>query len=60
MRAEEELHIQRMALEGQGLRVYTRIEYGNVVNCIIDVAVDEHVSMIVLGAQGKSLMRAFC
>lgn len=55
MRAEEELHIQRMALEGQGLRVYTRIEYGNVVNCIIDVAVDEHVSMIVLGAQGKSL-----
>lgn len=55
MRAEEELYIQRMALEGQGLRVHTRIEYGNVVNCIIDVAVDEHVSMIVLGAQGKSL-----
>lgn len=55
MRAEEEMHIQRMALEGQGLRVHTRIEYGNVVNCIIDVAVEERVGMIVIGAQGKSL-----
>lgn len=50
--AEEHLNIARMALEGQGLRVRTRIEYGSPANRIVQVAQDELASMIVIGAQG--------
>ena len=41
-----------MALEGQGLRVRTRIEYGSPATQIVQVAQDELASMIVIGAQG--------
>lgn len=50
--AEEQLHMARMALEGQGLFVQTRISYGNPVEQILRVADEERVSMIVMGAQG--------
>lgn len=40
---EEKLHIARLALEGKGLRVMTRIEYGNVVQKILAVAEEERV-----------------
>jgi len=50
--AEEHLNIARMALEGQGLRVRTRIEYGSPASRIVQVAQDELASLIVIGAQG--------
>ena len=50
--AEEHLNIARMALEGQGLRVRTRIEYGSPASQIAQVAQDELASLIVIGAQG--------
>lgn len=50
--AEEHLNIARMALEGQGLRVRTRIEYGSPAARIVQVAQDELASLIVIGAQG--------
>lgn len=50
--AEEHLYIARMALEGQGLRVRTRIEYGSPASQIVQVAQDELASFIVIGAQG--------
>lgn len=53
--AEEKLNIARMALEGRGLRVVTRVEYGSPVSNIVRVAEEEGVDMIVMGAQGKSL-----
>lgn len=53
--AEEQLNIARMALEGHGLRVYTRIEYGNQAAQIVRVAEEERVSLIVMGAQGKTV-----
>lgn len=51
---DEKLHIHKMALEGKGLRVLTRIEYGNPAEQIVRVAKDERVEMIVLGAQGAT------
>ena len=48
----ERLNVARMALEGKGLRVLTRIEYGNAAEQIVRVAEDEGVETIVLGAQG--------
>lgn len=53
--AEEKLNIARMALEGRGLRVKTRVEYGSPVSNIVRVAEEERVHMIIMGAQGKSL-----
>ncbi|MBI2759121.1 MAG: universal stress protein [Chloroflexi bacterium] len=49
---EEKLKIASMALEGQGLRALTRVEYGHPVEQILRVAEDERVEMIVMGAQG--------
>lgn len=51
---DEKLNIAKMALEGKGLRVLTRIEYGNPAEQIVRVAEDERVEMIVLGAQGAT------
>ena len=50
--AEAHLNLARMALEGQGLRVRTRIEYGSPASRIVQVAEDELASLIVIGAQG--------
>lgn len=51
---EEQLNVARMALEGKGLRVVTRVEYGNPVEQILSVAEDERVDLIVMGAQGMT------
>ncbi len=51
---EEQLNVARMALEGMGLRVVTRVEYGNPVEQILAVAEDERVELIVMGAQGMT------
>ncbi|NUQ83181.1 MAG: universal stress protein [Anaerolineales bacterium] len=51
---EEKLNIARMALEGKGLRAFTRVEYGNPAEQIVRVAEDERVALIVLGAQGAT------
>jgi len=53
--AEEQLNLLRMVMEGHGLRVRTRIEYGSPVAEIIRAAGEEHVSMIMIGAQGTTL-----
>jgi len=50
--AEEHLNLARMALEGQGLRVRTQIEVGSASARIVEVAQDERVHLIVIGAQG--------
>lgn len=50
----EKLNVAKMALEGKGLRVLTRIEYGNPAEQIVRVAEEEQVSLIVLGAQGAT------
>lgn len=52
---EEQLNLLRMVMEGHGLRVSTRIEYGSPVAEIIRVAGEEQVGMIVIGAQGTTL-----
>ena len=52
---QERLNLARMALEGQGLRVLTRIEYGSPATEILRVAEEEQVNLIVIGAQGKTL-----
>ena len=51
---EEQLNVARMALEGKGLRVVTRVEYGNPVEQILAVAAEERVDLIVMGAQGMT------
>lgn len=51
---EEQLNVARMALEGKGLSVITRVAYGNPVEQILQVALDEQVDLIVLGAQGMT------
>lgn len=51
---EEQMNVARMALEGKGLRVVTRIEYGSPVEQILSVAEDERVNLIVMGAQGMT------
>lgn len=52
---EEQLNIARMALEGQGLRAITRIEYGSPAAQIVRAAEEEQVDLIVMGAQGKTV-----
>ena len=52
---EEQLNLLRMVMEGHGLRVRTRIEYGSPVAEIIRAAQEERVSMIMIGAQGTTL-----
>ena len=51
---EEQLNVARMALEGKGVHVVTRVEYGNPVEQILSVAEDGRVNMIVMGAQGMT------
>jgi len=51
---EEQMNVARMALEGKGLHVVTRVEYGNPVEQILSVADEERVSLIVMGAQGMT------
>jgi len=53
--AEEALHVAQMALENQGLRVTTRVEFGSPPEEIVRVAQEEHVDLIMMGAQGKTL-----
>ncbi len=53
---DEHLNVMRMALEGQGLHVITRIEYGSPAAQIVRVAEDERVDLIVMGAQGMTAM----
>lgn len=53
--AEEALHIAQMALEGQGLKVTPRIEFGNPPAEIVRVAREEHIDLITMGAQGKTV-----
>lgn len=50
----EKLNVAKMALEGKGLRVLTRIEYGSPVEQIVRVAEDERVNALVMGAQGAT------
>ncbi len=57
--AEENLHIAQMALEGKGLSVRTRVEYGMPAREIVRVAEEERVDLIVQGAQGQSLAQEF-
>ena len=52
---EEQLNLLRMVMEGHGLRVRTRIEYGSPVAEIIRVEAEEKIEMIVIGAQGTTL-----
>lgn len=54
---EEKLNIARLALEGQGVRVATRVEYGVPPVEITRVASEERVDLIFMGAQGKSLVQ---
>ncbi len=53
--AEEQLNLLRMVMEGHGLRVCARIEYGSPVAKIVQIAQEEAVDMIVVGAQGTTL-----
>jgi nucleotide-binding universal stress UspA family protein len=50
----EKMNVAKMALEGKGLRVLTRIEYGSPAEQIISVAKEERVEVIVMGAQGAT------
>ncbi len=52
---QERLNVARMALEGQGLRVFTQVRYGSPAEQILRVAEEERVDLIVIGAQGKTL-----
>lgn len=51
---DEKMNVARMALEGKGLHVLTRIEYGNPAEQIVRVAKEERVNMIMMGAQGAT------
>lgn len=53
--AQEQLNIARMALEGHGLRVSVRVEYGSPPAQIARVAEEERVDLIVIGAQGATV-----
>jgi nucleotide-binding universal stress UspA family protein len=46
-----------MALEGQGLRVRIKIEYGSPIAEIIHVANEEQVGMIIIGSHGSTLFQ---
>jgi nucleotide-binding universal stress UspA family protein len=52
---EEQLNVQRMALEGHGYRVIPRIREGVPGIEIAEISREENVDLIVLGAQGTSL-----
>jgi nucleotide-binding universal stress UspA family protein len=52
---EEHLKLGRRALEGQGLRVMTSVEFGSPAAQIVRVAEDQRASLIVIGAQGSTV-----
>ena len=52
--AAEALHIAQMALDGQGLQVTTRLEFGSPSAEIVRVAQEEKVNLIAMGAQGET------
>ena len=52
--AAEALHIAQMALDGQGLQVTTRLEFGSPSAEIVRVAQEERVDLIAMGAQGET------
>jgi len=52
---EEGLRLAQHALEGQGISVRTRVEYGVPAREIARVADEERAGLIVMGAQGQSL-----
>ena len=52
---EEQLNIARMALAGEGLQVTTRVGYGNPASQIVQIAEEEKVHLIVIGARGTTL-----
>ncbi len=54
---EEQLHIARLALEGQGVLAQTRVEYGTPAREIVRVAQEERVDLIVMGAQGQGVVQ---
>jgi nucleotide-binding universal stress UspA family protein len=55
--AEQRLRLARQALEGQGLIVRMRLEVGPPASVIVKVADEEHVDLIIMGAQGMSLVQ---
>lgn len=56
---QQQLDIARMALEGQGFSVRTRLEEGMPAIEIVRVAGEERVDLIVMGAHGRSLVQEF-
>jgi nucleotide-binding universal stress UspA family protein len=52
---QERLAVDQMALEGRGLRVVTRIEYGSPPEEIVRIADEERVQLIIMGAQGMTV-----
>lgn len=60
--AAEKLEMPKMALEGMGLKVKTRVEPSESrqeASAIQRVAEDENVSLVVMGARGKSIFGSF-
>lgn len=55
-KAEEQLNLAKMALEGRDFQVTTRVEYGSPPQRIVEVAEEEKVHLIVIGAQGATLL----
>ncbi len=51
---EESLHVARLALEGKGVSVLTRVEYGSPAQEIVRVADEERVDWVVMGTEGWS------
>jgi nucleotide-binding universal stress UspA family protein len=54
---QEKLDLMRMALEGQGFSVRCRLEEGHPADEIVRIAREESVQLVVMGAQGKSLVQ---
>lgn len=54
---EQQLKIDRMALESQGLSARARLEEGSPPEVIARVAREEGVNLIVMGAQGRSMVQ---
>lgn len=55
----QKLDLMRIALEGQGFSVRCRLEEGNPAVEIVHLTQEERVQLIVMGAQGKSLIQEF-
>jgi len=57
--SQQKLDLMRMALEGHGLSARCRLEEGNPAVEIARIAREERVHLIVMGAQGLSLIQEF-